>query len=260
MFAVSCNSCARTAPGAHYHCSTCEDGDFDLCQSCIDQGITCHSDDHWLIKRTVVDGHIIKSSTEKISPKPKPKVAKPEPQLPSIRYPTCVPPFGVSPMAPAVPATYIPSTYGNPAPVSFGSMRTCNTCLNGKLSKPFETEGNAKLLITIIELPEAEFLHCDTCEDFDLCQPCFAKDAHGHHPMHGFAPAVAGTRMPEHINIKMAPGRNRAHLAICDGCDKVSRNETFTILAVADALSRTLLVSATSAWTALTGTTALIAS
>ncbi len=38
--------------------------------------------------------------------------------------------------------------------------------------------------------------------------------------MHGFAPAVPGTVMPDHINIKMAPGRNRQHMAICDGCDQ----------------------------------------
>ncbi len=221
MFAVCCNSCTRSAPGAHYHCSTCDDGDFDLCQSCIDQGITCYSDDHWLIKRTVVDGHIIKSSTEKISPKPKPKVAKPEPQLPSIRYPTCVPPFGVSPLAPAVPVTYASPAFASPTSVPLGSMRTCNTCLSGELFRLLETDNASKRLIRI-ELPEAEFLHCNKCEDFDLCQPCFARDAHGHHPMHGFAPAVAGTRMPEHISVKMAPGRNRAHLAICDGCDNVS--------------------------------------
>lgn len=70
------------------------------------------------------------------------------------------------------------------------------------------------------ELPEAEFLHCATCEDFDLCQPCFAKNAHGHHPMHGFVTAVKGTKMPDHIAIKMSPGRNQIHYALCDGCDK----------------------------------------
>ncbi|PHH83097.1 hypothetical protein CDD83_3065 [Cordyceps sp. RAO-2017] len=32
-FAVCCNHCEKTIPGAHYHCSTCDDGDFDLCPS-----------------------------------------------------------------------------------------------------------------------------------------------------------------------------------------------------------------------------------
>jgi next-to-BRCA1 protein 1 len=40
--------------------------------------------------------------------------------------------------------------------------------------------------------------------------------------MHTFAPAVGGTVLPDHITAKLAPGRNRVHHAICDGCDKVS--------------------------------------
>ena len=71
------------------------------------------------------------------------------------------------------------------------------------------------------ELPESYFLHCTTCEDFDLCTNCFAKDAHGHHPKHGFVPAVEGTPMPSYIQVKLNPGRNLSHAAICDGCDKV---------------------------------------
>jgi next-to-BRCA1 protein 1 len=143
-YGVSCNNCNGSVPYAHYHCSTCDDGDFDLCQSCIDQGITCYSDDHWLIKRTVVDGHIIKSSTEKISPKPKPKpkpkASKPEPQLPSIRYPICAPPFGVSSTAPAVPTTTCPATLATLTCVPLGSRRTCNTCLNGNQFHPLHNK------------------------------------------------------------------------------------------------------------------------
>ncbi|KAJ6783965.1 hypothetical protein PWT90_05664 [Aphanocladium album] len=199
VYAVSCNSCEKTVPDAHYHCSTCDDGDFDLCQSCIDQGITCYSDNHWLIKRSIVDGNIIKSSTEKISPKPKPKAVKEEPKITPVSYPNCVLPLPSAP-SPCYSQIPAPAPQATPAWAPFGPVRTCNTCLH--------------------ELPEAQFLQCQTCEDFDLCQPCFSADSHGHHPMHGFAPAVTGTVMPDHIKIKMAPGRNRMHLAICDGCDK----------------------------------------
>ena len=76
------------------------------------------------------------------------------------------------------------------------------------------------MLTILSELPEKEFLHCETCDDFDLCKPCFARDDHGHHPMHGFAPAVKGTVLPDHIEAKLAPGRNQTHHAICDNCDK----------------------------------------
>ncbi|EGX95880.1 ZZ type zinc finger domain protein [Cordyceps militaris CM01] len=194
IYAVCCNICDRSIPDAHYHCSTCDDGDFDLCQSCIDLGITCQSDNHWLIKRSIVDGVIVKSSTEKISPKPKPQAVKEEPEITPVSFVNCVLP--PSPLA-AFPPPAIPAT---PTWAPFGPMRTCNTCLT--------------------ELPDAQFLHCQKCDDFDLCQSCFSANSHGHHPMHAFGPAVPGTVMPDHINIKMAPGRNRMHMAICDGCDK----------------------------------------
>lgn len=38
--------------------------------------------------------------------------------------------------------------------------------------------------------------------------------------MHAFAPAVEGTQMPGHIDVKMPAGRNKMHMAVCDGCDK----------------------------------------
>lgn len=190
-FAVSCNTCERIVPDAHYHCSTCDDGDFDLCQTCIDQGITCHSDDHWLIRRTVVNGALVWSSTEKIPPKIKPASIKPTSTVPVRAAPPAAPRPAFAARAPAPTARAAATT---------GYVRTCNNCLK--------------------ELSEEEFLHCDKCEDFDLCQTCFSKDSHGHHPAHGFSPAVSGTQMPDHIVSKLAPGRNKIHLATCDGCDK----------------------------------------
>lgn len=187
-FAVCCNSCDRTVPDAHYHCSSCDDGDFDLCQSCIDQGITCYSDNHWLIRRTIVNGAIVRSSTEKIAPKPKAASPKPQQRLPPV------------PQEPMVQVAYHLCHGGRSAPVTTEYVRTCNGCLS--------------------ELAEDQFLHCQACEDFDLCKSCFSKDDHGHHPAHAFAPAVPGTQMPEEIVCKLAPGRNKIHLAICDGCDK----------------------------------------
>jgi next-to-BRCA1 protein 1 len=188
-FAVCCNSCEKNIPNVHYHCSTCDDGDFDLCQSCVDQGITCHGRDHWLIKRSTVDGQLVQSTTETIAPKPKPEV-KVETTIETK----------IEPKAQHVP---LPKALCEPLPASSalpGIMRTCNCCVQ--------------------EHPEAEFLHCCVCEDFDLCQSCFARDSHGHHPKHSFAPAVKGIKMPGHIEVKMSPGRNHMHHAICDGCDK----------------------------------------
>lgn len=181
-FAICCNSCDRTTPDVHYHCSTCEDGDFDLCQSCVDLGITCHGNDHWLIKRTTKDGQIITSTTETIAPRPK---AKQVDALPS--WPTAEAKLALARLEQTMSRLNV-------------NMRTCNSCVE--------------------EHPEAEFLHCQQCDDFDLCRTCFSQDAHGHHPGHAFQPAVAGTPLPEHVAVKLNPGRNQPHYALCDGCDK----------------------------------------
>jgi next-to-BRCA1 protein 1 len=68
-YSVFCNECDHAIPGAHYHCSICDDGDFDLCQSCVDSGVLCGGEGHWLIKRIVKDGKVINSTTETIAPK-----------------------------------------------------------------------------------------------------------------------------------------------------------------------------------------------
>ncbi|KAM7223378.1 next to BRCA1 gene 1 protein [Rhypophila decipiens] len=179
-FAVCCNSCDRTIPDAHYHCSTCDDGDFDLCQECVDQGITCYGANHWLIKRVVKNGVITNSTTERIAPKAKAKPAEER---------------EAKTAAPPVPARIVP-IFNN---FLYSSIRTCNCCVQ--------------------ELPETEFVHCTTCEDFDLCRACFARNRHGHHPKHPFVPAVEGTRLEPEVARRLLPGRNQAHSAICDGCD-----------------------------------------
>lgn len=68
-YSVFCNECDHAIPDAHYHCSICDDGDFDLCQSCVDSGVLCGGEGHWLIKRIVENGKVINSTTETIAPK-----------------------------------------------------------------------------------------------------------------------------------------------------------------------------------------------
>jgi next-to-BRCA1 protein 1 len=68
-FCIDCNHCGKSIPNEHYHCSICDAGDFDLCRSCVDQGITCDGEEHWLIKRSIKDGRVIPSVTETIAPK-----------------------------------------------------------------------------------------------------------------------------------------------------------------------------------------------
>ena len=58
-------------PDVHFHCNICENSDYDLCESCVEDGQHCPGQGHWLIKRNVVNGNFISSTTEKVSPKAK---------------------------------------------------------------------------------------------------------------------------------------------------------------------------------------------
>jgi len=69
VYSVYCNHCSDAIADEHYHCSTCDDGDFDLCPSCVDDGVLCGGEGHWMIKRYVKNGKVIASTTETIEPK-----------------------------------------------------------------------------------------------------------------------------------------------------------------------------------------------
>ncbi|TGJ85183.1 hypothetical protein E0Z10_g3578 [Xylaria hypoxylon] len=193
-FTVCCNSCDRAVPEAHFHCSICDEGDFDLCQECVNRGITCYGDGHWLIKRTVANGDIKCSSTH-IAP----KSARPTAPKPTT-------PKHISTSAVSSTMSLPIHSLGGPVSADWNSdynARTCNSCVQ--------------------EFREEEFVHCTTCEDYDLCKGCFAKNQHGHHPKHGFTAAVKGTVFDQPVSSRLAPGRNVLHNAICDGCDKYVR-------------------------------------
>lgn len=102
MFSVYCNNCNEPIPDEHYHCSTCDDGDFDLCQKCVDGGCLCEGDDHWMIKRSLKNGKPINSTTETIAPKrnaSESKITLVQPEESELKYAT----------------------------------RTCNSCIQGML-------------------------------------------------------------------------------------------------------------------------------
>ena len=107
-FTVCCNSCELTIPGAHWHCSICHNGDYDLCQTCVDDGGHCGVEGHFLIKRLIEGGKVITSTTETV---PKKTVTSKAEQLPAYSAHESEP---------------------ESEPVM---TRTCNCCVSGKLTR-----------------------------------------------------------------------------------------------------------------------------
>ncbi|KAF2773768.1 hypothetical protein EJ03DRAFT_323150 [Teratosphaeria nubilosa] len=188
-WSVYCNECDSPMADAHFHCSTCDHGDYDLCEDCVAGGKLCPGE-HWLIKRFIQDGKVVNSTTERFAPRAKESESTPSSLAPAV-VPAVMPgSFAVAEeVKPIVEAPSVPSP-----------TRTCNSC--------------------VVVLPEREFVSCTSCEDFDLCISCHSSNVHGHHPAHGFEPSTEDTILPVAAETTLAPGRNIRHNAICDGCDK----------------------------------------
>lgn len=181
-FSIDCNYCSKSIPNEHYHCSICEQGDFDLCPACVDAGVTCDGEDHWLIKRFIRNGTVIPSVTETCAPR---KVTQEETETPANKVPE-------------------------------ENERTCNSCINRKTFR-----FSYWPLLIPAELPGTEFVTCNDCADFDLCLDCFQAGGHGHHPAHTFE-AVDQENLGPIITSLCGAGRGLTHQATCDGCNKVN--------------------------------------
>ncbi|PLB51717.1 ZZ type zinc finger domain protein [Aspergillus steynii IBT 23096] len=182
VYCIDCNHCGRSIPNEHYHCSICENGDYDLCLECVDNGVTCPDEGHWLIKRGVKDGVVTNSTTEKVPP----RVVQAEEREPAA--------------VPELVSEDIPRPL-SAAPVVHADERICNGCLK--------------------ELDETKMVTCADCEDYDLCITCLLKDTHGHHPAHTFSLLHDRQFCLKNMVLsRCKPGRHHQHAAICDGCEK----------------------------------------
>lgn len=194
-WSVYCNECDKPMANEHYHCSICDDGDYDLCGSCVDSGVHCPGQGHWLIKRFVQSGKVVNSTTEMVGPKNKSPI---ENEMPGAFTEE----KKVEVEEPEVPS------------------RTCNCCVKGKPLHSMRCQNFSSSQKCAV-LPEIEFVTCTSCDDYDLCMHCHVGTKHGHHPAHAFRPATAQTSIGPLAEFLCAPGRNVRHSAICDGCDKV---------------------------------------
>lgn len=106
LFCIDCNRCGNAIPNEHFHCSICDEGDFDLCMDCVANDVHCRGEDHWLIKRSLQNGKVVTSTTETIEPKHE-KLAKSATET--------------RPQPLAEPVTSVRG---------FAIERTCNSCIN----------------------------------------------------------------------------------------------------------------------------------
>ncbi len=183
-YSVYCNKCNSSIVDEHFHCGTCDRGDYDLCPSCVQSGAGCKGD-HWLIKRFVKNGKVTSSCTEKL----------PSRAIPFNDSKATL----VEPEAPKEAPKIVKVEEGVEEPSDDLWVRTCNACL--------------------MEAPESEFITCLDCEDYDLCTACYKLDKHAHHPMHEFKPVAEDASVGGSFAKMMRPGRGVKHNAICDGCD-----------------------------------------
>ncbi|KAF2458488.1 hypothetical protein BDY21DRAFT_370727 [Lineolata rhizophorae] len=180
-WSVYCNNCDRPMTDEHYHCSICDDGDYDLCRSCVDKGVHCPGEGHWLIKRFIRSGKVVNSKTEKVAPKKEEEVAA----APTAKE--------------CMPGAFADEKKAEPE-ADETPTRTCNSCIQ--------------------VFQEHMFVTCVDCDDYDLCIPCHVERKHGHHPGHVFKPVDEAAELAPQARMLCAAGRNVRHAALCDGCDK----------------------------------------
>ncbi|KAK8185780.1 hypothetical protein BC567DRAFT_171571 [Phyllosticta citribraziliensis] len=198
-WSVYCNQCDSPITNEHFHCSICDEGDYDLCKRCVDAGEHCPVSAHWLVKRFIQNGKVTNSTTERIGPKSKPEDLKMEFEAKSEP---------ISEENKGMPGAYLGdaidrATFGEAKPtveIPYTPTRTCNCCVK--------------------ELPDPNFVHCTECEDYDLCLSCHVGTQHGHHPGHAFEPVIDGPTVGPLAKFLCAAGRNVRHSAVCDGCEE----------------------------------------
>ncbi|KAF2758311.1 hypothetical protein EJ05DRAFT_475638 [Pseudovirgaria hyperparasitica] len=231
-WSVYCNQCDKPMSNEYFHCSICDDGDYDLCVTCNETGFHCRDASHWLVKRFVQNGQVVNSTSERVAP----QVSAPAPTGQKIH---------IQEKQPTVMQTDLLS-------------RTCNSCINILPESEFVTckdcedydlcipchvaarhghhPGHTFIPATKETMigPLAEFLcsagrnvrHaavCDGCDkyiygirhkclhcpDWDYCSKC-VKAARFNHPSHRFVPIYDPLPEPRSMPV-------RHHGIFCDG-------------------------------------------
>ncbi|EXJ67117.1 uncharacterized protein A1O5_09764 [Cladophialophora psammophila CBS 110553] len=230
-YTIDCNHCGMPVPDEHYHCGICEGGDFDLCKPCIDAGITCDGDEHWLLKRTIRNGIVVTSTTETLPPKKLSKAAagssselttpiSPEhddteltcnsciSQMPAREFVTCQ----ECPDYDLCLSCMQDGEHGHDPSHSF-EARDPDALKDEPAIKALCGPGRGVRHEAICDGCDQAIYgirhKCLTCPDFDYCSACFGF-ADEKHPGHRFAPI--------YVPIKVVNATKHIHRGIyCDG-------------------------------------------
>ncbi|KAL4951969.1 hypothetical protein BDW69DRAFT_196038 [Aspergillus filifer] len=221
VFCIDCNHCGRPIPNEHYHCNTCADGDYDLCPQCIDSGVNCLGEDHWLVRRFVKDGIITNSTTKTLAShkiQNQEEVPQPKPE------PESVPELIEEPAVEERICNNCLKEFDEEKMVSCADCENfdlCTTCVLGHKhghhpSHTFvllgEHDAGLKNLVLSRCKPGRGYHHaaicdgcenhitgvrhkCLTCPDWDYCSECHLS-ASRTHPGHRFAPLYTAISEP----------------------------------------------------------------
>ena len=59
---IHCDECGSLSSQDHYHCNICEEGNFNLCPTCVSHGVHCWYTQHKMIRRVLRDGILVDGS------------------------------------------------------------------------------------------------------------------------------------------------------------------------------------------------------
>ncbi|KAL9051575.1 MAG: hypothetical protein Q9162_005930 [Coniocarpon cinnabarinum] len=160
---VCCNKCDQQVTNEHYHCSICDGGDYDLCEKCVQAGMVCEGEGHWMIKRTFKNGAFVNSTTRIVAPKPK-EATQPVGTL--EKHPDrSVPPMPGA-FNPDIKST-VSDGHVDPSPQA--QERICNACIRPQRNQSYIQGVRYK---------------CTVCNDLDFCASCEADPGNEHNKTH----------------------------------------------------------------------------
>lgn len=217
VYAVYCNICSANVESVHYHCGVCDSGDFDLCEKCVEEGKHCENAEHWMIKRTIVNGEVISSreliasttaivakKSETLNQKEEEKVVD-EPEVSGRTCNCCCEDFDdhqfvectVCPDYDLCLECHVKQEHGHDPSHSFAPA-TAQTVLT-TLGKTLLGPGKNFRHFAICDGCDRQIYgvrhKCFNCPDWDYCSDCY-KSAKEKHPGHRFAPIYGALAEP----------------------------------------------------------------